>query len=596
MRRFFLIICTIVLSLSVRANDTTAVQPEVFRHYIDIHAAGGVSRLEYALQGGTNSITPAFSVGLGYTYFFHRSVGLQLGLHFTRVASDARMTTPLAWNNLTDYQGDTYDHHLTFNGWKERQQSYLLEVPLGLRFRYRKDGSRAGLHAAFGAKLAIPMLSNYSTSGSVTNTAWYEQWKLELNDLPGRFETETFDPKQHHDLDQRLMKWNAEVYGELGLSVRLNVRADLLIAAYGQYMCTNFSSPPADQRTALGFASSANNAYAFMPAYTGLIGTDRIGVIRPWMAGLKLGLSIYPGPTRAQRERQLKKLAGEFPELVPLRHDTLWLYDTIRLHDTVILEKRIIERVPVETTKTVVERPTAEEKRLAALLSQAVIWFRFDEYKPILEPAYILDSVAAMMLRYPELVIHVNGHACRIGSDGYNQRLAMRRAQAVANLLQQKGIHTDRMRVVSYGASHPYRYNTQRQLARDRRVEVVPEGYELQPEDARLTAINAQPSTLHTALADRQNSQHSTFDQYTSFIGEEHVRPGSRLAQIARRWYGEPEYWVYIYEANADKIADPQRVTPGLLVMIPDLKHTLHKDMSKREALQDARTRAKQYK
>lgn len=587
MKRFLLLGCAIALSLQMWANDSTTVEPERFSHYIDIHAAGGVSRMEYSLIGGANGITPAFSVGAGYTWFFHRSVGLQLGLHFTRVASDAKMTDPMQWNSIADYQGDIYDHRMSFGDWHEKQQSYLLEVPLGLRFRYHKDDHRAGLHAAFGAKLAIPVLSNYATLGSVTHSAWYDQWKLELHDLPGRFETESFDPKQRTDIDRRLHKWNAEAYAEIGMNIRLNIRADLLIAAYAQYMFTNFSATADDAHTPLGFATDHNNAYAFMTTYDGLIGTDRIGSIHPWIAGLKLGFSIYPGYTREQRRRQLERLSSEFPDLMPMQHDTLIQYDTIWLHDTIRIEKRIIERVPVETTQTVIERPTAEEKRLAAMLSQAVIWFRFDEYKPILEPAYILDSVASMMKRYPDLVVHVNGHACVIGSDGYNQRLAMRRAQAVAALLESKGISSDRMKVVSYGASHPYRYNTTRQLARDRRVEVVPEGYELQPEDIKQTTINA-----HSHIA-QHNSQITS--QYTVFKGEEHIRPGSRLAQIARRWYGEPEFWVYIYEANADKIANPQQVTPGLLVMIPDLKHTLHAGKTKREALQDARARAKQY-
>ena len=587
MRRLTLLIA-MMLSLMAVANDSTSLAPERFSHYIDIHAVGGVSSLQYTLTDGQTQITPSFSAGVGYTWFFHRSVGLQLGVHLTRVATQARLTQPIEWKGQTDYMGDPYDHRVAFNGWRETQQSYLLEVPLGLRFRYRRDESRAGLHAAFGAKLAIPVLSNYATSGSVTHTAWYDGWQLELHDLPGRFETEPFDPKRRTDIDRRLHKWNAEAYAELGVNIRLNVRADLLIAAYGQYMFTNFSAVADDERTALGFATDHNNAYAFMPVYVGLIGTTRVGSLHPWMAGLKLGFSVYPGFTREQRRRQLARLSGEFPDLMPMQHDTLWKYDTIIIRDTMTIERTIYRVDTVRSTNVVIERPTAEEKRLAAMLSQAVIWFKFDSYTPILEPAYILDSVASMMQRYDDLRVHVNGHACIIGGDSYNQRLAMRRARAVAALLQSKGISPDRMRVVSYGASHPYRYNTTRQLSRDRRVEVVPEGYELQPEDQRHIALNTNVAAdpTHTQLA----------SQYTLFKGEEHIRPGSRLAQIARRWYGEPEYWVYIYEANADKIANPQQVPVGLLVMIPDLENTIHQGKSKRDALHDARTRAKQYK
>lgn len=586
MRGRVLLFAIMVLSMMAEANDTTSVQPEHFSHYIDFHATGGVSSLHYTLTGGEVLITPSFSVGAGYTCFFHRSVGLQVGIHLTRVATEARLMEPMEWKNQTDYMGDIYDHRMSFSDWRETQQSYLLEVPLGLRFRYHKDNRRAGLYAALGAKLAIPVFSNYATSGSVTHTAWYDQWQLELHDLPGRFETETFDSKKRTDIDRCFHKWNAEAYAEIGLNIRLNIRADLLIAVYGQYIFTNFSSIADDAGTPLGFATDHNNAYTYMATYDGLIGTDRIGSIHPWMAGLKLGFSIYPGFTREQRKRQLERLAGEFPDLMPMQHDTLIQYDTIRLHDTIRIERVVYHRDTIRTTNTTIERPTAEEKRLAALLSQAVIWFHFDKYEPILEPAYILDSVASMMKRYEDLRVNVNGHACVIGGDSYNQRLAMRRAKAVASLLESKGIAANRMNIVSYGASHPYRYNTKRQLARDRRVEVVPEGYELQPEDIKQTTINSH----------RMVKESDIIGQYTIFLGEERVRPGSRLAQIARRWYGEPEYWVYIWEANADKVANPQRLPQGLLLMIPDLQQTLHEGMNKQEALNHAKMRIKQYR
>ena len=80
-----------------------------------------------------------------------------------------------------------------------------------------------------------------------------------------------------------------------------------------------------------------------------------------------------------------------------------------------------------------------------------------------------------MMHRHPSLRIHVNGHACRLGTERYNQRLALLRAQAVAALLEEKGISGDRMFVWSYGANKPYRYNSEKQLSKDRRVEIIPD-------------------------------------------------------------------------------------------------------------------------
>ena len=440
------------------------------RHYIDLYGAGGVSHWNYPLEGGTVAIGGAFGAGAGYTFFFHPNVGLQTGLSFSRIASTARLTEPMEWSQwqdgsaLTDYMGDLYTHRTAFEGWKEQEQAYLIEVPLGLRFRYFKDkDSRAGLHAALGAKAAIPVWANYRNhSGTLTHTGWYEQWQLLLYDLPGRFEREEVRA-QEENMTRRLRTINAELYGEIGIAIRINVHYELYIAAFGQYTVNDMNSTAKADRGALGFRDETNR-YPFMNEYKGLVGTDRVGAIHPWMAGVKVGLSIWPGKTDKERKKELKKLMRQYPEMsVPVV-----VHDTIFLHDTICPEKSIAEENRIEA-------PTAAQEALDSLLSEAVIWFPFDEYVPILEPAYILDSVAAMMHRHPGLRIHVNGHACRLGTDRYNQRLALLRAKAVADLLEQKGVAAERMYVWSYGAKRPFRYNTKKQLSKDRRVEIIPD-------------------------------------------------------------------------------------------------------------------------
>lgn len=450
------------------AKETPKERP--IRHYIDLYGAGGVSHWNYPLEGGTVAIGGAFGAGAGYTFFFHPNVGLQTGLSFSRIASTARLTEPMEWSQwqdgsaLTDYMGDLYTHRTAFEGWKEQEQAYLIEVPLGLRFRYFKDkDSRAGLHAALGAKAAIPVWANYRNhSGTLIHTGWYEQWQLLLYDLPGRFEREEV-MAQEENMTRRLRTINAELYGEIGIAIRINVHYELYIAAFGQYTVNDMNSTAKADRGALGFRTE-KNGYPFMNEYKGLVGTDRVGAIHPWMAGVKVGLSIWPGKTDKERKKELKKLMRQYPEMAVREV----VHDTIFLHDTICPEKSIAEENRIEA-------PTAAQEALDSLLSEAVIWFPFDEYVPILEPAYILDSVAAMMHRHPGLRIHVNGHACRLGTDRYNQRLALLRAKAVADLLEQKGVAAERMYVWSYGAKRPFRYNSKKQLSKDRRVEIIPD-------------------------------------------------------------------------------------------------------------------------
>lgn len=47
------------------------------------------------------------------------------------------------------------------------------------------------------------------------------------------------------------------------------------------------------------------------------------------------------------------------------------------------------------------------------------------------------------------------------------------------------------------------------------------------------------------------------------------VRPGYLLNDMAKKHYGNKCFWVYIYEENKAKIANPNRVGPGLELVIP---------------------------
>jgi outer membrane protein OmpA-like peptidoglycan-associated protein len=473
---FVLAACCAISAVGAPSRKKTKKKKPYHKHYIDMNAGVGASGLGYKLEGGKATATASFTLGAGYTWFFKRYVGLQTGLNITRFATNAILTEQIAWEGLTDYEGQQYTHRINFEDWREVQQSYILSIPIGIRCKWRKDDNDLiGLHGSAGLQLSFPTLSNYKyKSGTVTHTAWYDQWNLELHDLPGRFETDPY-VKQEESIRQHIHKVNAMLYGEVGPTIRLNERSELIVALYAQYMMNNFSSVKLDDRQPLGFANDHNNAYAFMPTYHGLIGTNRVGAMHPWTVGLKVGASIWPGKTTQQKKRELKKLMKQFPELIPVKevHDTIWIVDTIRMNDTVRVRDTIM-RTAVHEQLAV----TKEEKHLDNLLSTSVIWFNFDDYKPILEPEYLLDSVASIMKRYPELRIHINGHACSIGKEQYNQRLALKRAQAVAAILRSKGISASRMEVKSYGATHPYRYNAgEHQLEKDRRVEIIPEGF-----------------------------------------------------------------------------------------------------------------------
>ncbi len=58
---------------------------------------------------------------------------------------------------------------------------------------------------------------------------------------------------------------------------------------------------------------------------------------------------------------------------------------------------------------------------------------------------------------------------------------------------------------------------------------------------------------------------------YTEFMATETIQPGSRLAYLARKYYGQTDLWVFIYEANKDRYVNPNAIPMGEEIRIPVL-------------------------
>ena len=87
------------------------------------------------------------------------------------------------------------------------------------------------------------------------------------------------------------------------------------------------------------------------------------------------------------------------------------------------------------------------------------------------------------------------------------------------------------------------------------------------------TIETAKDTTTLTSEITEDAESTSTPLTYTEFIATERVRNGSRLAQIARRHYGEDkmDLWVYIYDANRDIIDNPNAIKVGTELRVPHL-------------------------
>ena len=82
--------------------------------------------------------------------------------------------------------------------------------------------------------------------------------------------------------------------------------------------------------------------------------------------------------------------------------------------------------------------------------------FAFNSAKLSNEARSTLKKQADFIRQFPEVRFRVFGHTDKVGSNGYNQRLGLRRAQAAVAYLTSLGISRSRLEaVVSYGETRP---------------------------------------------------------------------------------------------------------------------------------------------
>ena len=101
------------------------------------------------------------------------------------------------------------------------------------------------------------------------------------------------------------------------------------------------------------------------------------------------------------------------------------------------------------------------------------VTFEVDKARLRPDSLTILNDVAAVLLRYPDMAVEVAGHTDSTGGEAYNERLSRRRAESVRNHLIRLGIPPQQLELRGYGEYEPLLPNrTAAGRERNRRVEL----------------------------------------------------------------------------------------------------------------------------
>lgn len=109
--------------------------------------------------------------------------------------------------------------------------------------------------------------------------------------------------------------------------------------------------------------------------------------------------------------------------------------------------------------------------QLEALRQQNTIYFDFDKSDIREEFKSVLEAHAAFLRAQTTVSVTIEGHTDARGTPEYNVALGERRAQSVQKYLENLGVATGQLSVVSYGEEKPVDAgNTEEAFAKNRRA------------------------------------------------------------------------------------------------------------------------------
>jgi OmpA-OmpF porin, OOP family len=98
--------------------------------------------------------------------------------------------------------------------------------------------------------------------------------------------------------------------------------------------------------------------------------------------------------------------------------------------------------------------------------------FEFNSAKLTRDARIVLDRVVDAMKNQPDLRLEIVGHTDSVGTDAYNRKLSLARADSVREFLVDRGIARDRLQTAGKGKTQPIADNeTEEGRAQNRRVE-----------------------------------------------------------------------------------------------------------------------------
>lgn len=200
-------------------------------------------------------------------------------------------------------------------------------------------------------------------------------------------------------------------------------------------------------------------------------------------ATAKVGVNVYLGTSDADAEaqrlkdaeaRRVKELAEA--EARRLKQQADADAEARRVKELADAEARRLKELADAEARRLAEQKGRDTTIIILEKGKTVVLkgvnFEFNKATLTKESETILMMAYNALVANPNVNVEISGHTDNVGSQEYNQKLSLERAQAVKNWLVKKGIASNRMKTVGKGPNEPVASNnTNAGRAENRRIE-----------------------------------------------------------------------------------------------------------------------------
>jgi outer membrane protein OmpA-like peptidoglycan-associated protein len=446
-----------IIIAALGAATVAMAQPS--RHEFSINVGGGLSALQSKSTAGSASLGLGGFAGAGYAFHFSEHWGIGTGVEA------ALFNGKYSLASLSDsYQSndgeENFEYHYTMEGYSDRQQAILLNIPLMLRFQTGK------FYAALGGKAGIPLSAKFNSSADRLDASGvYPPPALTLHD-PAFMGFGKFTDLSH--------KGDLTLKTAFFASVEAGVRwqlSDRLALSTGIYLDYGLNSVrPSAAAPLIDYPASDQYQPNSMLTSTSA-GKPLADKLNPIAAGIKIGLIF------GASAKKTPKAAPE-PDLSALEAERQRKAEE---------ETRLAEQKRAEEQRLAEEQKSAEEQRLAeakAKIQQPLVSYSADSYSvdgyslngtelSAQQKADLDEKARLLQLYYPNASIAIEGHTCNTGTREANLLIAQKRADVTKEYLVKKGIAAHRITTMSKAETEPLAPNdSEENKAKNRRVEI----------------------------------------------------------------------------------------------------------------------------